>query len=101
MDTINDTPLEEMVEIFHLMGDANRLKILLACLDEPVAVSDLAHRFGLSLSLVSHHLRLLRAAHLLRAERHGKQIFYAMDDEHVRCILKDLLNHLSETREME
>lgn len=89
----------EMHEIFHLMGETNRLRILLSCLDTPVSVGELAERFNLSMSLVSHHLRLLKAARLLRAERHGKHILYSMDDEHIRCILKDMLSHLMEERE--
>lgn len=90
-------PLIEMAEIFHLMGDINRLQILLACLDKPVPVMDFANQLGLSPSLVSHHLRLLKASRLLRAERQGKQIFYCVNDEHVRCILQDMVVHLSDT----
>ena len=90
------SPLTEMAEIFHLMGDVNRLHILLACLDKPVPVTELANQLGLSPSLVSHHLRLLKASRLLRAERQGKQIFYCVDDDHVRCILKDMQVHLSD-----
>lgn len=91
------TPLIEMAEIFHLMGDVNRLQLLLACLEKPVSVTPLANHLGLSPSLVSHHLRLLKASRLLRAERQGKQIFYCVDDEHVRSILQDMLVHLSDT----
>src|SRR3546814_14419881 len=56
----------EIAETFHLLGDATRLRIMLACLDEPVPVGALARRVGASASLVSHHLRLLRAARLDR-----------------------------------
>jgi DNA-binding transcriptional ArsR family regulator len=63
--------------MFRLMGDPSRLRIVLACLDAPICVSDVAARTRLSQSLVSHHLRLLRAARILRAERQGKQVFYA------------------------
>jgi ArsR family transcriptional regulator len=45
---------------------------------------------------VSHHLRLLRAGRILRAERHGKQVFYAPADEHVRCVLSDMVAHVAE-----
>lgn len=86
----------ELAEIFRLMGDASRLRILLACLDEPAAVGTLAARLDLSPSLVSHHLRLLRAARLVRPERQGKQVYYAAHDEHVRRVLSDMVAHLAE-----
>ena len=59
-------------------------------------MSDIAARGHLSQSLVSHHLRLLRAGRILRAERHGKQVFYAPADEHVRRVLTDMVAHVTE-----
>lgn len=86
----------ELAETFHLLGDANRLRLVLACLDEAVNVQDLADSLGLSPSLASHHLRLLRAARLMRAERRGRQVFYRAADEHVRRILADMIEHVLE-----
>ena len=86
----------ELADMFRLMGDASRLRILLACLDKPVAVGALAARLDLSPSLVSHHLRLLRAARLVRPERRGKEVHYAAHDEHVRRVLSDMVAHLAE-----
>ncbi len=86
----------ELAEVFHLLGDATRLRIVIACLAGPVAVSALAERVGASPSLVSHHLRLLRAARLLRAERRGKQVFYSAADEHIRRVLSDMIEHVAE-----
>lgn len=59
-------------------------------------MSDIAARGHLSQSLVSHHLRLLRASRILRAERHGKQVFYAPADEHVRSVLSGMVAHGAE-----
>lgn len=87
---------EELADMFHLLGDVNRLRLIHACMDEAVCVQDLAQRFGLSASLVSHHLRLLKAARLMRAERRGKQVFYTAADEHVRCVLQDMTTHVAE-----
>jgi DNA-binding transcriptional ArsR family regulator len=70
----DDADIAELADMFHLLGDATRLRILMSCLDEPLAVSDIAARLELTLSLVSHHLRLLRAARLVRSERLGKQV---------------------------
>jgi DNA-binding transcriptional ArsR family regulator len=86
----------ELAEIFHLMGDPSRLRIVLRCLHADVAVTDIAQSLGLSQSSVSHHLRLLRAARILRAERRGKQVFYSAADRHVRGMLGDMVEHISE-----
>jgi DNA-binding transcriptional ArsR family regulator len=85
-----------LAELFRIVGEVSRLKIVLACLEEARCVSDIAARTHLSQSLVSHHLRLLRAGRILRAERHGKQVFYAPADEHVRCVLSDMVAHVVE-----
>lgn len=87
---------EELAGMFHLLGDVNRLRLICACLGEPVCVQDLAERFDLTPSLVSHHLRLLKAARLMRAERRGKQVFYTVNDEHVRTVLRDMTIHVAE-----
>ncbi|RMW99918.1 transcriptional regulator [Legionella jordanis] len=95
----SDNMLATIADILRLMGEPNRLKLLLACLDKPRAVSDLAEQLQLSVPLVSHHLRLLRSARLLSAKREGKYIFYEVDDEHVRCILIDMISHFTEELE--
>ena len=94
--SITEDQALELAEMFRLMGDASRLKIVLACLEEPVCVSDIAARLKLSPSLVSHHLRLLRAARVLRAERQGKQVFYIAADEHIRRVIIDMSAHVGE-----
>ncbi|WP_426417031.1 ArsR/SmtB family transcription factor [Aestuariirhabdus sp. LZHN29] len=87
--------------MFRLMGDGSRLKIILVCLNEPVCVGDIALQLELSASLVSHHLRLLRAARLLRSEKRGKQVFYSVADEHIRCVLEDMIDHVAEPYDRE
>lgn len=86
----------ELAEVFRLLGDSNRLRLLYACLDEPVSVHELAARLGVTSSLVSHHLRLLRAARLMRPEKRGRQVFYQAADEHVRRIVADMVEHMAE-----
>lgn len=91
-----DNFVAELADLFHLLGDATRLRIVLACLDTPIAVNDIANKLELSNSLVSHHLRLLRAARIVKADRHGKQVFYAAADQHISGILADMLEHIAE-----
>jgi len=93
---LSDDRAATLADLFHLLGDATRLRIVVACLRAPLAVSDIADRLGLSVSLVSHHLRLLKGARLVRAERQGKQVFYGADDAHVRRMIEDMVEHVSE-----
>ena len=96
LPTDSDTAVVELADLFHLLGDTTRLRIVLACLDAPIAVNDIAKKLTLSSSLVSHHLRLLRAARIVKADRHGKQVFYAAADQHISDVLTDMLAHIAE-----
>ena len=91
----------ELAELFRLLGEPNRLSIVASCLDGPLNVGEIAGRLTLSQSLVSHHLRLLRAARLLKAGRRGKQVFYSIPDCHVREMLTNMIEHLTEPHEQD
>jgi len=93
---LSDDDALALADLFRLLGDASRLKIVVACLEKPLAVSDIADKLGLSVSLVSHHLRLLKGARLVRADRQGKQVFYGADDDHVRRMVEDMVIHVGE-----
>lgn len=88
--------VDELADLFHLLGDPTRLRIVLSCLDRPIAVGDIATGLDLSSSLVSHHLRLLRAARIVKAERQGKQVFYAAADAHISGLLANMFEHIAE-----
>jgi DNA-binding transcriptional ArsR family regulator len=91
-----DNAVDELADLFHLLGDPTRLRIVLACLAQPIAVGDIAATLALSSSLVSHHLRLLRAARIVKAERQGKQVFYAAADAHISGLLANMFEHITE-----
>jgi len=93
---LDDGQTVQLAEMFHLMGDPTRLRIILACLQGPTSVGTIAETLDLSASLVSHHLRLLRAARVMRGQRRGKQIYYAVADEHISCVIADMLEHVTE-----
>lgn len=95
---LDDEGLDEVAELLRVMGEPSRLRILLACLDGPGAVGELALRVGIAPSLASHHLRLMRASRLLRAEKRGKRVVYSLRDARVRCIVADLAAHVDEGR---
>lgn len=96
MGSLTEEEGNELAEIFRLLGDPGRLRIVLACREKPIAVGVLAKVMNMSPPLVSHHLRLLRAARLLKAKRVGKNVFYALADAHVGHMLSDMVAHTTE-----
>ncbi|RGP37999.1 ArsR family transcriptional regulator [Pseudotabrizicola alkalilacus] len=88
--------LSLVAEAFKLLGDPTRLRIVMHCLDGPKSVGDIAQNLDLSQTLVSHHLRLLRSARLLRAERQSRHIFYHISDHHISHMILDLAEHVIE-----
>jgi len=96
VNLISEEDVPQLADLFSLMGDTSRLRIILCCLHKPISVSDIASRTSLSQSLVSHHLRLLKAARMVRSERRGKQVFYIAADHHVQCVIQDMVAHITE-----
>ncbi len=91
----------EIADLFRLLGDPSRLGIVYACLGESMSAGDIARMLNISPSLTSHHLRLLKAARLVRSKRKGKQIFYTAADAHIRRILFDMAEHALEHEDEE
>ncbi|KMZ11218.1 Transcriptional regulator, ArsR family [Candidatus Burkholderia humilis] len=96
---ISDECVVPLADLFRLLGDPTRLRIVLLCVDEKRAVGAIAESLGLSASIVSHHLRLLRAARIVRAERQSKQVFCVAADRHISSILGELLEHVAEPQQ--
>jgi DNA-binding transcriptional ArsR family regulator len=92
----NDEQISTIAQTYRLLGDATRLRILIACLQGALPVNEIARRIEASQSLVSHHLRLLRDARLVRGTRQNKQVLYQADDEHIRHMLVDMIEHVAE-----
>jgi DNA-binding transcriptional ArsR family regulator len=91
---------EKLAELFKMLGEPNRLAIALCCCKGPCSVSDIAEKVKISNTLTSHHLRLLRAARVLQPVRKGKQVFYALADDHVRDMMENMVEHISEHHEV-
>ncbi len=97
MQTLStESQLPQLADLFRLLGDPTRLRIVVACLRGPTAVGDLAAALDLTSTLVSHHLRLLRAARLVKFERRGKHVLYSTADRHVSDMLQDMIEHIAE-----
>lgn len=93
ISTLTAEHTDRMAEVFRLLGEPNRLSLVYACLNGPQNVQSLAEQIDISMSLASHHLRLLRAARLLVAERHGKQVYYVAADDQLQRVLRDMLSY--------
>ena len=87
---------EYLAELFKVFGDSTRIRILYALFESELCVNDIAQLLNLGQSAVSHQLRILKDAKLVRFRREGKIIFYALDDEHVRNILSMGMEHVEE-----
>jgi DNA-binding transcriptional ArsR family regulator len=96
---LHEEQIAELAELLRLLGEPTRLRVLLACLAQSDSVGEIAERTSIARSLVSHHLRILRASRFLRATRSGKQVIYSPVDDRVRCILEDLVGHVVDVSE--
>lgn len=96
-------PLEEnlydLAELFKVFGDSTRIKILWALDEAEMCVCDIAVLLKMTQSAISHQLRLLKQADLVKSHREGKIVYYSLEDEHVRQIFDQGLIHISEEKE--
>ena len=92
----DDEYLYDLSELFKIFGDSTRIKILYAMFDTELNVGDMAKILNLSQSSVSHQLRILKDAKLVKFRRDGKSMYYSLDDEHVRMILSLGMEHVEE-----
>ena len=88
--------LYDLAELFKLFADSTRIKILYVLFASEMCVCDIAQLLGMSQSAVSHQLRALKQAKLVRYRREGKQVFYSLADGHVRTILGQGTDHITE-----
>jgi len=86
----------EMAEIFKLLGEPTRLKIVLSLINSELCVCDLAAAVEANVSTVSHQLRLLRNARLVKFRKEGKMVFYSIDDKHINDAIEKIKEHTEE-----
>ena len=85
-----------LAELFHQMADPTRLHLLMSLFRGEKCVCDLAEKTDVSVSAVSHQLRSLRTARLVRSRKKGRHVFYMLDDDHVRDLVSKGLEHVRE-----
>ena len=91
--------LAGVVAVFRALADPTRTRILYALGNGPMCVRDLAILVGVSESAISHQMRYLREQHLVRAQRRGNVIAYALDDHHVAALFREAEYHVDHVRQ--
>lgn len=96
-DTMPDEDtLYDLAELFKVFGDSTRIRILYVLFEAEVCVCDMAQTLGMTQSAVSHQLRILKANRLVKSRREGKSVFYSLADDHVRSIIDQGTEHITE-----
>jgi len=93
---LSEDVVNKLTEVFKVFGDGTRIKILWNLFDNEICVAEIAERTKMSQSAISHQLRILKQARLIKARRDGKNTFYSLDDEHVKRIVEQVMIHISE-----
>lgn len=91
---LSDKEFNDLAELFKVFGDYTRIKIIYALLKKELCVCDIAELLGMSQSSISHQLRVLKAARLVKFRKEGKVVYYSLDDEHIGSIFNAGLEHL-------
>lgn len=91
---LTDLQTQHVAELFSVLGDTSRVKIIAALLKGPMNVQALADEVGISPSGISHHMRSLRQMNLVRANKQGRQVFYSLEDQHVEELFQRGVDHV-------
>ena len=92
----DDEMLYALAELYKIFGDSTRIKILYVLLESEMCVCDISTLLSISQSAVSHQLKILRHADLVKPRREGKTVFYSLSDDHVKTIINNGLEHINE-----
>lgn len=88
--------LYDLAELYKVFGDTTRIKILYVLFESEMCVCDIAQLLGMTQSAISHQLRVLKQSRLVKYRREGKTVFYSLADGHVRTIINQGMEHISE-----
>ena len=95
-DMPDEEELYDLAELFKVFGDSTRLRIMYIISDTEMSVLSIAESLNMEQSTISHQLRVLRQNKLVKVRREGKQIYYTLDDDHVKRIIEMGLDHVAE-----
>lgn len=88
--------LYDMAELFKVLGDTTRIKIVCALFESEMCVCDIATLLNMNQSAISHQLRVLKQARLVKFRKEGKVVYYSLDDNHIKYIFDYGLLHIKE-----
>ena len=89
--------LMDLADFFKVFGDTTRVSIICALFRSEMCVCDIAALLGMTKSAISHQLRILKQAKLVKYRRSGKVVYYSLDDDHVKNIFDQGLSHIEES----
>ena len=92
----DDEHFFELAEFFSVIGDSTRIKILYLLFEGEMCVQHISEMLSVTQSAVSHQLRILKGARLVKFRREGKTVYYSLADDHVRAIIDCGMEHISE-----
>ena len=84
----------DVAEFFKVFGDPTRIKLLSLLLEKELCVGEIASNLNMTQSAVSHQLRVLRQSNLVKTRKDGKTVYYSLDDDHVRTVLRQGMDHV-------
>ena len=88
--------LFDLAELFKVFGDSTRIRILYLLFESEMCVCDIAQLLGMTQSAISHQLQMMKKSKLVKYRRQGKTVFYSLADAHVRAIIGQGMEHISE-----
>ena len=86
----------DLADLFKVFGDSTRIKILSCLKVSELCVNDIAQSLNMTISAVSHQLRILKTNKLIKSRKQGKEVYYSLDDDHVERIIDCGLDHINE-----
>jgi len=92
----NYNTITDLSDFFKILGDSTRLQILMALERSELCVSELSHLLNMTISAISHQLKSLKNAKLVKLRKEGKTVFYSLDDDHINKLLKVSFEHIIE-----
>ncbi len=95
-DMPDEELLYDLADLFKVFGDTTRIKILYALMGTELCVADIAELIGATQSAVSHQLRTLKQARLVKFQRDGKNVIYSLSDDHVYTMIAQGMSHICE-----
>lgn len=94
MEYVKENSVTRLANTLSVLGETARLSIVVFLMDKKANVSEITKYLGMSQPAISHHLRLLKDARILKSEKKGKQVYYSLNDSHIRDIVESGLVHM-------